>query len=141
MVEDRRVLVDGGLMNNFPVDVMARFNRGPIVGVDVAGDENFQMVDDDIEGRSWWRLARDQWNRTGAPSIVSILMRSGTVGNEGQRREARALADLLLEPPLPGIYLRSWKAYDRAVEMGYAYAAETIERDGLNFLWAVKGTG
>jgi NTE family protein len=140
-VEDKRVLVDGGLMNNFPCDLMATMKAGPIVGVDVAADENFSMVDDDIEGRSWWRLAREQWRGKGAPSIVSILMRSGTVGNEQQRRDARGLCDFLLDPPLPGVYLRSWKAFDRAVQEGYDYAAEQIERDGLNFLWAVKGAG
>jgi NTE family protein len=141
VVEERCVLVDGGLMNNFPCDIMAKLKMGPIVGVDVAGDENFSSVDDDIEGRTWWRLARDQWKGRGAPSIVSILMRSGTVGNEGQRREARAMCDLLLEPELPGVYLRSWKAFDRAVEEGYQYAVQMIEQDGLNFLWAVKGAG
>lgn len=140
-VEDKRVLVDGGLMNNFPCDLMAKMKAGPIVGVDVAADENFSMVDDDIEGRSWWRLAREQWLGKGAPSIVSILMRSGTVGNEQQRREARGYCDLLLDPPLPGVYLRSWKAFDRAVQEGYDYAAQQIEQDGLNFLWAVKGAG
>jgi NTE family protein len=140
-VMDKRVLVDGGLMNNFPCDLMAQMKGGPIVGVDVAADENFSMVDDDIEGRTWWRLAREQWRGKGAPSIVSILMRSGTVGNEQQRRDARGHCDFLLDPPLPGVYLRSWKAFDRAVEEGYQYAAEQIERDGLNFLWAVKGAG
>lgn len=140
-VEDKRVLVDGGLMNNFPCDLMAKMKAGPIIGVDVAADENFSMVDDDIEGRSWWRLAREQWHGRGAPSIVSILMRSGTVGNEQQRREARGFCDMLLDPPLPGVYLRSWKAFDRAVQEGYDYAAQQIEQDGLNFLWAVKGAG
>jgi NTE family protein len=139
VVEDNRLLVDGGLMNNFPVDIMARYGRGPIVGIDVAGDEAFTHVDGDFEGHSWWHLLRAQMK--GAPSIVSILMRSGTVGNEVQRQEARELTDFLLTPPLPGIYLRSWKSFDQAVEAGYAYAAEAIEQDGLNFLWAVKGAG
>ncbi|HAJ46095.1 MAG TPA: cyclic nucleotide-binding protein [Alphaproteobacteria bacterium] len=141
VVEEGRLLVDGGLMNNFPVDEIARLSRGPIVGIDVAGEENFSALEDDIEGRTWWRLWRDQMTRKGAPSIVSILMRSGTVGNEAIRRQARSMTDFLLDPPLPGIYLRSWKAFDQAVELGYAHAAEMIEQDGLNFLWAVKGTG
>lgn len=139
VVEDGRLLVDGGLMNNFPVDVMAGLTKGPIIGIDVAGDEDFRATTGDLEGRTWWGLARDQMR--GGPSIVSILMRSGTVGNEAQRREARARADLLLTPQLPGIGLRSWKAYETVVEMGYANAAEAIERDGLDFLWAVRGAG
>jgi hypothetical protein len=66
-------------------------------------------------------------------------MRSGTVGNEVQRRQARDQTDLLFDPPLPGIGLRSWKAFDRAVEAGYAHAAEHIETNGLDFLWSIRG--
>jgi NTE family protein len=82
----------------------------------------------------WLRLFRQQLK--GAPSIVSILMRSGTVGNENQRRAAREQADILFDPPLPGIGLRSWHAFDRAVDAGYAHAAHLIETKGLEVLRA-----
>jgi NTE family protein len=75
----------------------------------------------------------------GAPSIVSILMRSGTVGNEVQRRQARERADLLFDPPLDGISLRSWQSFDEAIELGYQHALEVIEENGLDFLWSIRG--
>ena len=134
IIHEKHLLVDGGLMNNFPVDIMASYARGPIVGVDVAGDEAPIAEDENFGDQRWWPLFRQQLK--GAPSIVSILMRSGTVGNEAQRRQARELTDLLFDPPLIGVGLRSWQAFDRAVAEGYAHAAELIELHGADaLLW------
>jgi NTE family protein len=124
-------------MNNFPVDVMSTFAQGPVIGVDVAGDEALVADGENFADQPWLALFRQQLK--GAPSIVSILMRSGTVGNEAQRRQARAQTDLLFDPPLPGIGLRSWQSFDVAVEAGYVHAAEHIEANGLDFLWSIRG--
>jgi NTE family protein len=132
IIHEKHLLVDGGLMNNFPVDVMASFGRGPIIGVDVAGDEAPIAEAENYSDQSWWPLFRQQLK--GAPSIVSILMRSGTVGNEAQRRLARNQADLLFDPPLAGVGLRSWQAFDRAVAEGYSHASEIIEQHGVQAL-------
>lgn len=132
IIHDKHLLVDGGLMNNFPVDIMARYQRGPIIGVDVAGDEAPIAEAENYGDQSWWPLFRQQLK--GAPSIVSILMRSGTVGNEAQRRQARDQADLLFDPPLLGVGLRSWQAFDRAVAEGYAHASEIISAHGVQAL-------
>jgi NTE family protein len=132
VVYDKNLLVDGGLMNNFPVDVMATYAQGPVIGVDVAGDEALVAEAENFSEQPWLALFRQQLK--GAPSIVSILMRSGTVGNEVQRRLAREQADMLFDPPLPGIGLRSWRAFDRAVEAGYAHAAKHLETNGLDAL-------
>ena len=132
IIHEKHLLVDGGLMNNFPVDVMASYARGPIIGVDVAGDEAPIAEAENFSEQSWWPLFRQQLK--GAPSIVSILMRSGTVGNEAQRRQARSQADLLFDPPLHGVGLRSWQAFDRAVAEGYAHASEIISAHGVEAL-------
>jgi NTE family protein len=74
----------------------------------------------------------------GSPSIISILMRAGTVGSDLQRRSVREQADFLFEPPLDGIGLRDWKAFDRAIAQGYAHASLEIEKHGvpLSDSWA-----
>jgi NTE family protein len=67
----------------------------------------------------------------GTPSIISILMRAGTVGSNLQRRNASALADFLYEPPLEGIGMRDWKAFERAIEQGYSYTLLEIQKHGV----------
>ena len=75
----------------------------------------------------------------GTPSIVSILMRSGTVGSEAQRRVVREQADFLFEPPIPTIgFARLEVRYDQAIAEGYAHARQRIEEHGvpLSDTWA-----
>jgi len=123
------LLVDGGVMNNLPVDVMRQRESGPIIASDVTGEIDLQVKDDRYGERPIWELL---WQRMrGTPSIVSILMRSGTVGSEAQRRVVREQADYLFEPTLPDIGLRDWKLFDRAVAEGYAHAQALIEKNGV----------
>jgi NTE family protein len=123
------LLVDGGVMNNLPVDVMRQSASGPIIASDVTGEIDLQARDDRYGERPiWWLI----WQRmSGTPSIVSILMRSGTVGSEAQRRVVREQADYLFEPPLTGIGLRDWSFFDRAVREGYEHAAQMIDKHGV----------
>ncbi|HTT98795.1 MAG TPA: patatin-like phospholipase family protein [Rhizomicrobium sp.] len=123
------LLVDGGVMNNLPVDVMRQRESGPIIASDVTGEIDLQVKDDKYGERPlWWLIAQ---RMRGTPSIVSILMRSGTVGSEAQRRVVREQADYLFEPTLPDIGLRDWKLFDRAVAEGYAHATAMIEKNGV----------
>ena len=102
---------------------------GPIIASDVTGEVDLHADDDQYGERpAWWLL----WERMkGTPSIVSILMRSGTVGSEAQRRLVREQANYLFEPPLKDLGLRDWKSFDRAVAEGYAHARMVIEQKGV----------
>ena len=125
------LLVDGGVMNNLPVDVMREHSMGagPIIACDVTGEIDLQARDDRYGERPWWWLISQRMQ--GTPSIVSILMRSGTVGSEAQRRIVREQADYLIEPPMPNIGLRDWKKFDQAVKEGYETARAAIEKNGV----------
>jgi NTE family protein len=133
------LLVDGGVMNNLPVDVMAENPHGPIIASDVTGEIDLHATDDRYGERPlWWLLGQ---RMRGTPSIVSILMRSGTVGSEAQRRLVRQQANYLFEPPLEDVGLRDWQSFDRAIAEGYAHAMTVMEKNGVPFadLWT-EGT-
>src|SRR5579872_5013386 len=129
IAEGGHLLADGGVMNNLPVDIMAEDARGPIIAVDVSGEIDMRCEDDKYGERSIFSML---WQRMrGSPSIISILMRAGTMGSDSQRRQVRALADFLIEPPLADVSIRDWKAYDRIIEEGYAYTVMDIEKNGV----------
>jgi NTE family protein len=133
------LLVDGGVMNNLPVDVMAQNSHGPIIGSDVTGEIDLHASDDRYGERPlWWLIGQ---RMRGTPSIISILMRSGTVGSEAQRRLVREQVDYLFEPPLEDVGLRDWHAFDRAIAEGYAHAMSVMEKKGVPFadLWVQSG--
>ncbi|HXJ01701.1 MAG TPA: patatin-like phospholipase family protein [Micropepsaceae bacterium] len=136
VTEGGHLLVDGGVMNNLPVDVMAAEARGPIVAVDVAGEIDLRADDERYGERSIFSLIGQRMR--GSPSIISILMRAGTVGSDLQRRSVRAQADFLFEPPLDGIGMRDWKFFEQTIAQGYAHAMVEIEKHGvpLSDSWA-----
>jgi NTE family protein len=95
------LLVDGGVMNNLPVDVMRERNAGPLIASDVTSEMDMSVRDSRYSERPVWSLL---WQRMrGTPSILSILMRAGTMGSEAQRRLVREQADYIFEPPLIGV--------------------------------------
>lgn len=121
-IVNRRVLVDGAVLDNLPVDVMRSLHRGPIVAVDVTRDRALTPEMLAIEHRSSWlqQLIR--------PPIISILMRAGTVSSDSDIEKQAQNADLLIEPPLGDIDIRDWKAFDQAVTIGYEHTAEQLDR-------------
>lgn len=115
------VLVDGGVMDNLPVDVMRSVNNGPVIAVDVARDLAItpQWLEDMHEASFLARLVR--------PPLVSILIRAGTVASEFEDRQQLANADLAIVPSLGGIDIREWRVFDEAVDVGYRTAKLALE--------------
>jgi len=117
----RGVLVDGGVMDNLPVDVMRSINNGPVIAVDVARDLAItpQWLEDMHEASLFARLVR--------PPLVSILIRAGTVASEFEDRQQLANADLAIVPSLGGVDIREWRAFDDAVNVGYRAAKLVLD--------------
>jgi len=125
-IDQGQVLVDGGIMNNFPADIMSSQARGPVVGVDVVAGTQFLAKTSDIEEKSLLWLLRN--GRSSAPGIGSVLVRSATVGSEAQSVLSRSKVDVLIQPQLEGIDMLSFQSFDVAVEQGYRATSEAIER-------------
>ena len=123
VIDDGEVLVDGAVLNNFPVDVMRDFHRGRIIGVDVARSPDGIDATDFIEppGFFEWTL---EHGFSSAPPIASLLMRTATLNiNPNAGGE---LTDMLVTPKIEGVELRDWKSYDVAVEAGYKATKQSI---------------
>ena len=107
-----------------------RSSCGPLGSVVSFADGQPRPDDERLGDENWWQAWRRR-RRGGAPGLSAILMRAGTVGNEIQRRIARAQADLVIDPPLDGIGLTHWKKFDAAVAAGYRAVSDFIEKNGL----------
>lgn len=124
-VDDGEVLVDGAVMNNFPVDIMRQTHRGFIIGCDVARAPEGLKASDfvDAPGFAGWVF---QNGFSEAPPIASLLMRTATVSinpNAG-----RDLTDILVIPDPQDVDLRDWDEYDSAVQAGYDATIDAITR-------------
>jgi len=132
---DGRYLVDGGLLNNVPVDALRRNKDiNIVIGVEIGSLTSRQY----ISGMIWEKyyrkpeafklypgfLTRLKLNFT---LMLHILLRSiDIIRDEAQqKRYAFAKPDIIIKPELEGISLLEFNRYDEAVKAGMA-ATEAI---------------
>lgn len=130
--EAGEVHVDGGVIDNFPVRTMRRLGRGITIGVDIDTGGALAAGADVMEPWSAWQFFRRLvWRRNETlpiPSIVAILLRSALVASTARAAQDRAVADLLIVPPMNHIDLLDWTSFDAAIELGYRTTMETLEK-------------
>ncbi len=126
------VHVDGGVIDNFPVRAMRRMGRGMTIGVDIDTGGALAAGADAMEPWSAWQFFRRLlWKRDETlpiPSIVRILLRSALVASTERAQADRAVADLLIVPPMNHIDLLDWTSFDAAVEVGYRTTMEALDK-------------
>ena len=135
---DGDLLVDGGVLDNLPVEVMRdRVSTGCIVAVDLSPVVEPLIAAPFAAGLSGWRVLRDRLNPfTGprsVPNIADILSRSTGLSQVRQRRAALTgdRADLLLRPPVTRLGALDFKTGVGLIEEGYRYAVEELANSRL----------
>lgn len=125
--EGGEVLVDGGVINNLPADVMYRQSAGPLIGIDIAGEH---ALTSGVDGEALPNLINmtAQWLQgLRRPSMLRILIRAGMVNSKATNRANRQRLNLLLQPPVDDIDLLDWAAADRAIAAGYRHASQLLD--------------
>jgi NTE family protein/lysophospholipid hydrolase len=127
------LLVDGGIANNLPVDVMKDFsNRGTVIAVDCSAlgeptalQEDYGLV---VYGpRTLFRRLNPFGNRTKIPNIFNVLMRTILFGGKKEKEQARELADLYLQPPLQTFRFNDFRKGPEIADLAYRYSKRAIE--------------
>lgn len=134
VVDQGEVLVDGGVLNNFPADIMRELQRGFVVGCDVTRVSKGLVAEDFTNPPGFFRWVIQNGLAT-VPPIAGLLMRSATLSYNPIA--SRELVDVLILPELKDVELRDWKAYDIAVEAGYIAAKEALAKTDLKTLCCV----
>jgi NTE family protein len=125
------VYVDGGAMNNLPVDVMRAKGRGPVIGVDVGADRAFTTDIEATETPPFWNLLFGRRVGRRRPNILQILWRAGMVNSATATLQHRSESDLLLTPALESLDLLDWQSFERAMDIGYRDACERLAGGAL----------
>ena len=126
--EDGRLLVDGGVLDNLPVETMAATGVGPVIAVDVSGRSGQFSRDG---RRAFAPLSRSLRHAlTGfehkIPRLGETIVRSMLVGSSDTVAASRRHADLTITPQVDGIGLLEWKALPRARELGRRATHEAL---------------
>jgi predicted acylesterase/phospholipase RssA len=122
-----QLLVDGGVLNNLPIDVMLAEEPGAVVAVDVMrrlespGDERGQPP--------------------AMPTILETLARATVLGSVERAETNRALAHVLVTPEVQDVSLRNFRNLDRIVESGRRAAEEALAGGGREALVEARRRG
>jgi NTE family protein len=135
---EKQVYVDGATLNNLPVDIMREGFRGPIIAIDAGGERGFSSDLEMTELPPIWKLRSLLRHMRPSANIMQILLRAGMLNSAATSIAQRELADVLLRPALEGVDLLDWRAFDRAIEIGYRCAAQALETQGSALLRGVR---
>jgi predicted acylesterase/phospholipase RssA len=129
--DGRDVLVDGGVLNNLPVDVIRHFRRGRVIASNASPRVAMRLDRDCDDVPSPWRVLASRFNPFGTPirvpSILNILTRAASLRNVTHETGPEFSPDLLIEPPVEGFRLLDWRAIATLVDIGYRSARAALE--------------
>jgi len=126
---DGDLLVDGGVLDNMPVGIMRNLFSGMnVIAVDVGSKRDIRagaLPDSGVVSGWRWLMQRVD-PREQSPEIagiIRVIMRITELGGSG----GADLGDLYIRPPVDGVAMLDFSAFDRLVELGYETASLAIE--------------
>jgi NTE family protein len=129
VVAGPQLLVDGGVLNNLPVDVMADAGEGPIIAVDVMRKPTPTAK----TAKPASRAAAKKVSPFGIfsaddvlPSLVDTLARSTVLGSWRRTEANRGKAALVVVPELSDVGLLEFRRLDSIAERGYTAAVAAL---------------
>lgn len=127
------ILVDGGVLDNIPVEIMRAAKAGPNVVVALRTDigAHWRIGATYADVRSTGQLVRDIMLRRKPkdrfPSLIEVMSRSMVVSSEGSVEGALAQADALLIPPIPDdMQILDWHRGRDVAEAARVFTAHAI---------------
>ncbi|ORU94100.1 MAG: hypothetical protein A6F70_07615 [Cycloclasticus sp. symbiont of Bathymodiolus heckerae] len=137
--KDGDLIVDGGLLNNLPIDEMRKTAGGcNIIASDISPKldlTNNAPFESDISGLKLFISRLNPFQKSiKTPGILHILERSITVAavNYGVQVQEQKMADLYIELPVENVSTLNYEQVDQTSSLGYSASIKQIKN------WAHK---
>ncbi|HEY0660064.1 MAG TPA: patatin-like phospholipase family protein [Lysobacter sp.] len=128
VLDGSHLLVDGGLLNNVPADVMRELGCGTVIAIEVSPGADDAFTAERVP--SPWEVIRSRFLSRGPrlrfPSLLEVAMRATMLNSVQREKAAMADVDLCLHPPIDGFSLMAFDQLYAIVETGYVYARDTL---------------
>ena len=132
VVSNGHMLVDGGVMNNLPVDLMRTRCAGSVIGIDVSPTSDLATgAATRAELSGWpvlWKSLNPFAEKAEGPHIFSILSRASQLGSICNAENLKRAADLYISIPTAEVDLFDWKAAYKLIDVGYRHCRNAIEQ-------------
>ncbi|TVR77474.1 MAG: hypothetical protein EA409_11725 [Saprospirales bacterium] len=128
IIYNNEILVDGGTMNNFPVDIMRKRLADKVIGIDFFFEKSRPIQKEEFPGG--FDIVKNKLagkGNKGLPRIGSIILNSTLLASTAKRHEAIEMLDLHFNPDLLQFGISEVKNFDKIVQIGYEYAINLLE--------------
>lgn len=127
-VDRKHLAVDGGILNNLPIDVMRDRSVGKVIAVDLSVDNEYELDYHEIPSplQIAWSLLPFA-RKVKVPGIVTLMMKATVMASAVHSKSIRTEATLLLHPPVAPYGLLAMNDFEEIVEVGYQHACERLE--------------
>jgi predicted acylesterase/phospholipase RssA len=122
--DGQRLLVDGGVLDNLPVHVLAERDEGPIIAVNIGMGGDGKPRTPAVDGAP----AREP--RVRIPALGETLMRSLFIGSGGAVQHALDAGAIVVTPSSMGVGLLEFHQLDRMVESGREAGRALLDEAG-----------
>jgi predicted acylesterase/phospholipase RssA len=117
--DGRRLLADGGILDNLPVDALTIRDEGPLIAVNIS-----------MGGAPRPRTSDAAPRPIRVPPITETLMRTIFIGSGGAIDQALAAGAVVVTPSPKGVGLLEFHQLDRMVEAGREAGRALLEQAG-----------
>ncbi len=114
---DGMLLVDGGILNNLPADVLVRQDCNCVIGVDVAANIQHRVGDN---------VPNTPTKRMKTPGVLATLLRCFNVQAHNMSRVGAQRADVTITPNVSMFKSSAFRQTPEMADIGYRATKETL---------------
>lgn len=130
VIHRNTLAVDGAVLNNLPVDVMASKPIGKIYAAMLTSKDQYEISVEDMP--SPWRMLLDKIlplrQEKQIPGLAALLFKATEVANRKRTTDLASSADVLFTPPVQDFNLLKVDHFDQVMEAGYQHAKEILNK-------------
>lgn len=134
VIRDGDIIIDGGVMNNFPIDIMQQWvEGGTVIGLTSQSERPTSSrrkfeIEDDISG---WKILFNRLNpfskNIKVPLLPITFLKTLEINTLEKQRTYRHAADLILNTDVHEFGLLAFDDYEKITEKGYSHALPLIQ--------------
>jgi NTE family protein len=123
MRRDGRLLIDGSLLDNLPLEPMSSSGEGPVLAIDIKGGEDYRRPD----RSSATERPAPRVHSSRLPSLPETMARIALLSSANSDESARRHADMTISVRVSGVGLLEFHQIDAAREAGRVAATAALE--------------
>ena len=129
-LENGELLIDGGLLNNRPIDIMRERVAGTTIAVDVSVADEYQVKCEELPSASEYlrtSLLRRKQRPLDVATLDRVMIKATALGSSRLAGQVKLGANLYLNPPVNEFDLLAWDRFHDIVRAGYEYTRNRLE--------------